>query len=66
MSDLGDGGDSGLAGAARDALLDGDGGRNAGEAVDGGPGELLDELARVRRHRLHETALALGEHDVEG
>jgi hypothetical protein len=47
-------------------LLDGDGGRDAGEAVDGGAGHLLDELARVGRHRLHEAALALGEYDVEG
>ena len=27
---------------------------------------MLDELPRIGRHRLHETALALGEHDVEG
>jgi hypothetical protein len=66
LGDLGDGGDGGLARAAGDALLDGDGGRDAGEAVDGGARELFDELPRVGRHRLHETALALGEHDVEG
>ena len=52
--------------AARDALLDGDGGRDAGQPVDRGPRQLLDELARVGRHRLHEPALALGEDDVEG
>ena len=65
LRDLGDGRDGGLARAARDALLDRDGRRNAGEPVDGGTGELFDELPRVGRHRFHEAALALGEDDVE-
>ena len=38
LRDLGDSSDGGLARAARDALLDGDGGRDAGEAVHGGAG----------------------------
>ena len=65
LSDLGDRRDGGFAGAAGDALFDRDRGWNAGETVDVGARELFDELARVGRHGLHETALALGEHDVE-
>ena len=65
LGDFGDRRDSGFAGAAGDALFDRDGGRNSGEAVDGGAGELFDELARVGRHRFHEAALALGKDDVE-
>jgi hypothetical protein len=52
--------------AAGDPLLDRDSRRDAGEPVDRGPRQLLDELPRVGRHRLHEPALALGEDDVEG
>ena len=66
LGDLGDGRDGGLAGAARDALFNRDGGWDAGEAVDGGARELFDELSRVGRHRFHEAALAFGEDDVEG
>ena len=66
LGHLGDRGDGRLARAARDPLLDGDGGRDARQPVDGRTRELLDELPRVGRHRLHETALALGKHDVEG
>ncbi len=66
MGDLGDGGDGGLPGTARDSLFDGHGGRNAGQPVDVRPGQLLDELARIRRHRLHEASLAFGKDDVEG
>ncbi len=49
-----------------DALLDRDRGRDPRQPVERGPGQLLDELARVGRHGLHEPALALGEDDVEG
>jgi ATP/maltotriose-dependent transcriptional regulator MalT len=66
LGDLGDGGDRRFAGAARHALFDGHGRRNAAHAVKGGPGQLLHELPRVGRHRLHEAPLALGKHDVEG
>jgi ATP/maltotriose-dependent transcriptional regulator MalT len=66
LGDLGDGGDGRFAGAARHALFDGHGGRNAAHAVDGRPGQLLHELPCVRRHRFHEAPLALGKHDVEG
>ena len=65
LRDLGDGRDGGFAGAACDALLDGDGGRDAGEQVNVGARELFDKLARVRRHRFHEAALPFGENDVE-
>ena len=47
LCDLSDGGDGGFAGATGDALLDGDGGRDAGQTVDVGARELFDELARV-------------------
>ena len=66
LGHLGDGGDRRFARAAGDALLDGDGGRDARQPVKGRARELLDELPRVGRHRLHETALPLGEHNVEG
>ena len=60
LGDFGDSRDGGLAGAASDALLDGNGGRDAGEAVDIGARELFDELSGVGRHGFHEAALALG------
>ena len=66
LGDLGDGGDGALARTAGDTLLDRDGGRDAGKAVDGGAGHLLHELAGVGAHGVHEAALALGEDDVEG
>ena len=47
LGDFGDRRDGGFAGAAGDTLFDRDGGRNSGEAVDGGARELFDELARV-------------------
>ena len=47
LRDLGDRGDGGLAGASGDALLDGDGWRDAAEAIDVGPRQLFDELPRV-------------------
>jgi hypothetical protein len=65
LSDLGDRRDGGFTGATSDALFNRDRGWNAGESVDVGARELFDELARVGRHRLHKTALALGENDVE-
>jgi hypothetical protein len=65
LGDLGDGGDGGFARAARDALFDGHGGRDAGQSVDGRARELFHELPRVGRHRFHETALALGKNNVE-
>ena len=66
LCDLGDRGDGGLAGTAGDALLDRDGGRDPGEPIHRGSRQLFHELARVGRHRLHETPLALGKHDIEG
>ncbi len=63
---LGDGRDRRLARSAGDPLLDRHGRRDAGDAVDRGPGQLLDELPRVGRHRLHEAPLALRKDDVEG
>jgi hypothetical protein len=65
LRDLRDRGHGRLARAARDALLDRDGRRDAGQTVDGRPRELLHKLPGVRGHRFHETPLALGEDDVE-
>ena len=66
QKDGGDGGDGGFAAAAGNALLDGDGRRQAGDQVDVGAFELLDELAGVGGHAVEEAALAFGEEDVEG
>ena len=66
VPELGDGGNGGLAAALGDALLDGDGGREALELVDLGLFELLGELPSVGGHGVEEAALALGEEDVEG
>jgi len=66
MINLGDGGDGALAAAATVALLDADGGRDAGDEVHVRAGELLNELAGVDVHRIEEAALALGEKEVEG
>jgi hypothetical protein len=52
--------------AARELLLQGDGGRDALEAVHLGPGEGPDELAHVGREAVQEAPLALGEEHVEG
>ncbi len=65
MPDLGDGGDGRFAAAARDALLDRDGGRETGDEVDVRTLHLLDELPRIGRHAVEETALSLGKEDVE-
>ncbi len=65
MINLRDGGDGRFSAAARDALLDGDGGRQAGDQIHVGLFELLDELPRVRRHAVEEPALAFGEEDIE-
>ena len=64
--DFGDGGDGGFAAAAGDALLDGDGGGQAGDVVDFGFFHLLGELPGVGGHGVEEAALAFGEEDVEG
>ena len=66
MVGFGDGGDSAFATTAAGALLDGNGGWDAGNEVDIRPGHLLHELARVSVHRVEEAALALGEQEVKG
>ena len=66
VPEFGDGGDGGFAAALGNALLDGDGGREALQAVDLGFLQLLGELAGVGGHRIEEAPLALGEEDVEG
>ena len=65
MRDLGDGRDRGVRAAARRALLERDRRRHARDRVDVGPRQRGQELARVRRERLHEAPLPLGEDDVE-
>ena len=65
LGDLSDGGDSGLAGASGDSLLNCDGGGDTVHLVDFSTRHLFDELTRVGGHRFHEAALALGKDDVE-
>ena len=65
VRDLGHRRDRGVGAAARRPLLERDRGRHAGHAVDVRPRQRRQELARVRRQRLHEPALPLGEDDVE-
>ena len=50
---------------ARGPLLQRDRRRHAGHAIDVGPRQRGEELARVGRERLEEAALALGEDHVE-
>ena len=66
MINLGDGGDGALAAAARNALLDADRRRNAGDQVHLRPRQLLDELAGIDIHRVQEAALPLGKQQVKG
>ena len=66
MVNLGEGGDGALAAAAAGALLDGDGGRDAVDAVHIGPRGRLDELAGVGVERFEIAALAFAEDDIEG
>src|SRR5688572_30708197 len=65
MRDLGDGRDGGVAARAREALLERDRRRYAGDAVDVRTWQRRQELARVRGEGLHESALAFGEDHVE-
>ncbi len=65
MLDFGDGGDGAFAAAAGVALFDADRGGDAGDAVDVGSGELVDELTRVGAHGVEEAALAFGEEEIE-
>ena len=65
MVNLGDGGDGAFAAAARDALLDADGGRQAVDGVDIGPGHLLDKLPGVGIEGVEKTALAFRKKNVE-
>ena len=51
--------------AARDALLDRDARRHAFDEIDVRLLELLDELPRIRRHAVEESALPFGKENVE-
>ena len=64
--DLGDRADRGARVARRGLLVDGDGRREALDAVHVGLVHLPEELARVGRQRLDVAALALGVDGVEG
>src|SRR5690606_17582130 len=66
VPEFGDGGDGGFHAALGDPLLDGNGGREAAEQIEVGLFQLLGELPGVGGHGVEETALALGEEDVEG
>ena len=54
-----------LATAATGALLDTDGGRNAGNEIDIRAGKLLDELAGIKTHGIQEPPLSLGKEQIE-
>src|SRR5207247_2269471 len=64
--DFSNSGDRAFAAAPAGALLDAHGGRDAGDEIDVGPGELLDELAGVSVHRIQKAALPLGKEQIEG
>ena len=66
VPDLGGRRDRALPPAARQPLLDRDGGRDAVDRVDLGPARRLDDRAGVGVERLEVAALALVEQDVEG
>ncbi len=66
LVDLGDGGDSALAAAPGEPLLDGDGGRDAGDRIDLRLLHLVDELPRVGVEAVEVAPLALAEEDIEG
>ena len=63
--DFGDGSDGGPRAAVGGLLLDRDGRAEAVDGIDLGPLHLIEELARVRRQRLHVAPLALGVDRVE-
>ena len=65
MVNLRDRRDGRFAAAARDALLDRHARRHAFDEIDIRFFELLDELPRVGRHAVEETALPFGEQNVE-
>ena len=64
--DLGDGGDRRGAAAAREALLDGDRGRQPGEQIEVRLRHHVQELARVGGQAVDVAPLALGVQHVEG
>src|SRR2546426_9067260 len=47
------------------ALLDADGGRNAGDEIDIRAGKLLDELAGIKAHGIQEPPLPLGKEQIK-
>src|SRR5258708_1847797 len=55
-----------FAATAASALLDADGGGDAGDQVDVGAGELLDELPGINVHRIEKPALTFGEKQIKG
>src|ERR1017187_7126484 len=65
MINLRHGRDGALAAAARIALLDAHGRRNAGDEVNVRPGELLDKLPRIDVHRIQKAALPFRKQQVE-
>ena len=66
MIDFRDRGDGGFSAALAQALLDGDGGRNAGDVVDVGARHHFEKLPRVGGQAVDIAALAFGVNDVEG
>ncbi len=65
MINLRDGRHRAFAAAARGALLDTDGRRNAGDEINVGPRHLLDELPGIDVHRIEKAPLAFVEQEIE-
>src|SRR5207247_10804450 len=62
---LGDGGDCAFAAAMARALLDADGGRDAGDQVNVRTRKLFDELPGIEAHGIQKSSLAFCEKQVE-
>ena len=66
MINFSHGRDRGFAAATRDPLLDCDTWGQAFDKIDIGFFELLDKLARVRRHAIQKSALSFRKENVKG
>src|SRR5207249_3091866 len=62
---LSDSCDGAFATSVAGALLDADGGRDAGDQIHVGAGKLFDELPGIEAHRIQKAPLALGEQEVK-
>ena len=65
MVNLRQGCNGGFSTSLREALFNGDAGRQSLDVIDVGALQLLYELAGVRRHAIHETPLAFRKQDIK-